>query len=268
MRDEKQTATTAVVTGAANGMGAQCSRLLAEAGWRRLLLTDLDAARLESVAAPLRAGGADVSVLPGDITDPRFPVNLLQALGSSDIGAAIHAAGVAPQTTTIPRIFEINLDASLRLLPAVRSRMARGGAAVFFASIAGHLPVSPEAEAAFDRPLPAEGSANLRHFATDQNQAYLLAKRGIIAAVKREARAFGERGARIVSVSPGLVDTAMTQGVENDLTRSLLGKAAIPRLGRPEEVAAVCVFLCSAAASFVTGCDLRVDGGELAGIGI
>lgn len=268
MSDERLTATTAVVTGAANGMGAQCSRLLMEAGWRRLLLSDLDAARLESVAAPLRARGAIVSVMTGDVTDRDFPARLLQTLGTHDIGAMIHAAGVAPQTTTPPHIFEINLDASLRLLPAVRSRMARGGAAVFFASIAGHLPVSREAEAAFDRPLPAEGSASLRHYATDQNEAYLLAKRGIIAAVKREARAFGERGARIVSVSPGLIDTAMTQGVENDLTRNLLGKAAIPRLGRPEEVAAVCVFLCSAAASFVTGCDLRVDGGQLAGLGI
>src|SRR5262249_40422442 len=134
MSEARLTATTAIVTGAANGMGAQCSRLLAEAGWRKLLLTDLDAARLESVAAPLRSHGADVAVMTGDITDAAFPANLLRALGTHEIGAMIHAAGVAPQTTTPPRIFEINLDASLRLLPAVRSRIARGGAAVFFAS--------------------------------------------------------------------------------------------------------------------------------------
>jgi NAD(P)-dependent dehydrogenase (short-subunit alcohol dehydrogenase family) len=259
---------TAIVTGAAGGMGSQCARLLTRDGWRRLLLCDLDAARLEVIAGPLRAEGAQVSILADDIADHRFPTRLLKQLGDQALGAFIHAAGVAPQTTTIARIFEINLDASLRLLAAVGPRIAQGGVALLFASIAAYLPVTPEAEAAFENPIAPEGSASLRHFAADQNQAYLLSKRAIMATVKREARAFGERGVRIVSVSPGLIDTAMTRGVENDLTRALLGKAAIARMGRSEEVAEACVFLCSPAASFITGCDLRVDGGELAGIGI
>jgi NAD(P)-dependent dehydrogenase (short-subunit alcohol dehydrogenase family) len=258
----------AVVTGAAAGMGAQCARLLVRDGWRKLLLCDLNAAKLEAIAAPLRDSGAQISLLGGDITDLEYPTRLLQSLGSQEIGALIHAAGVAPQMAPIPRIFEINLDASLRLLAAVRTRMARGSAAVFFASIAGYMAVTSEAQAAFEQPMPASGSSALRHFAGDQNQAYLLAKRAIIAAVKREAKAFGERGARIVSVSPGLIDTAMTQGVQNDLTIALMSTAAVPRLGRPEEVAEACVFLCSPAASFITGCDLRIDGGQLAGIGL
>jgi NAD(P)-dependent dehydrogenase (short-subunit alcohol dehydrogenase family) len=216
----------------------------------------------------LRGGGRTVEVLAGDVSDPGFPAQVLERLGSSDIGALIHAAGVAPQMSTLERVFDINLDASLRLLQAVRPRMAEGGAAVFFASIAGSFPVSPEADTAFGQPIPADGSAALRHFAKNADDAYLLSKRAIIATVKREAKAFAERKARLVSVSPGLIDTAMTQGVMNPLTERLLATAAIPRLGRPEEVAAACVFLCSPAASFITGCDLRVDGGELAGLGI
>jgi NAD(P)-dependent dehydrogenase (short-subunit alcohol dehydrogenase family) len=261
-------ANIAVVTGAAGGMGSQCARLLSVDGWSEFLLCDLEEARLNAVAAALRTKNVSVQTLVGDISDPMFPAQLLQRLGPREIGALIHAAGVAPQMATPARVFDVNLDASLRLLHAVRPHMASGSAAVFFASIAGHLPVSTQAALAFEQPIPAGGSESLRHFATDSNQAYLLSKRAIIATVKREAKAFAERNARLVSVSPGLIDTAMTQGVENELTISLLSNAAIPRLGRPEEVAAVCAFLCSPAASFITGCDLRIDGGELAGQGI
>jgi NAD(P)-dependent dehydrogenase (short-subunit alcohol dehydrogenase family) len=259
----------AIVTGAADGMGAQCARLMAEAGWPDLLLCDLNEGALEAVAAPLRTDRSRLETLTGDIADLGFPTRLNEALGSREIGALIHAAAIAPQTAEPNRVFDVNLDAALRLWGALRSRMAAGSAAVLFASIAGHFPVSPEADAAFEAPIPPEGSASLRHFASDSNEAYLLSKRAIIATVKREAKPlFAERQARIVSVSPGMIDTAMTRGVENPLTKSLFASAAISRHGRPEEVATACVFLCSPAASFITGCDLLVDGGELAGLGL
>ncbi len=268
MSEGGHASSVAIVTGAVGGMGSQCARLLAKDGWRELLLCDLDDTRLEAVAAPLRTNGAKIATLAADITHREFTSRLIDRLGPRKIGALIHSAGIAPQMAEPTRVFEINLDASLRLLGALRPRMAENSAAVFFASIAGYLPVSPEAEAAFERPIPPEGSMSLRHFASDSNEAYLLSKRAIIATVKREAKAFGERNARLVSVSPGLIDTAMTRGVENPLTIRLLAGAAVARMGRPEEVAAACVFLCSPAASFITGCDLRVDGGELAGLGI
>ena len=266
----KQRATgVAVITGAANGMGGASARLMAEAGWPELLICDLDAGKLEAAAAPLRDGGAKVDVLAGDVTAADWPQRLLAMLAGREIGALIHAAGIAPQMGTPDRVFEINLDASLRLLATARGHMAAGSAVVLFASIAGSFPVPDDARAAFEAPIPPEGCASIRHFAKDANDAYLLSKRAIVATVKREARSlYAERQARIVAVSPGMIDTAMTQGVRNALTDALFGQAAIDRYGVPEEVAAVCVFLCSPAASFITGCDIRVDGGELAGLGI
>jgi NAD(P)-dependent dehydrogenase (short-subunit alcohol dehydrogenase family) len=259
----------AVVTGAAGGMGSQCARLMAEAGWPELLLCDLDQARLDAVARPLLTSGACVETLACDIAGPDLTPRLLAILGEREIGAMIHAAGLGPQMAEPNRIFDVNLDAGLRLLDVARLRMAEGGAVVLFASVAGYLPVTPEADRAFEQDFPKDGSVSLRHLASSSNDAYLLSKRAAIAIAKREARRlFAERKARIVSVSPGLIETVMTKGVDDPQTMAMLHNAAMPRLGRPEEVAAACVFLCSPSASFITGCDLKVDGGELAGLGL
>lgn len=187
-----------VVTGAARGMGEQCARLMVAAGWKRLLLLDMREEGLQAVAGDLRAQGLEVNVLACDITDASFPGVLFDRLGAAKVAALIHAAGVAPHLSTTEQVFDINLDASLRLICALPPHMAEGSAAVFFASIAGHLPVTPEAEAAFEQPLPDEGSTSLRHFATDSNAAYLLGKRAVIAEVKRAAKPFAAQGARVV----------------------------------------------------------------------
>lgn len=259
-----------IVTGASGGMGSQCARLLAEAGWPELLLCDLDQAKLEAVAAPLRAGGTRVEILAADMRDPAWSDRLIGMLGTREIGALVHTAGVSSGLVfDRDLIFDVNCDATMRLIAAARPRMAEGAAAVLFASLAGHVPVSPEADAAFNAPLPADGTASLRHFAQDADQAYLLGKRAIIAAVKREAKPwYRERKARIVSISPGMVDTVMMAGIDNPFTRALHEGAAIPRFARPEELAAVAVFLCSPTASFITGTDFLVDGGVAAGLGL
>lgn len=260
----------AVVTGAAGGMGSQCARLMAEAGWPELLLCDLDDARLEAVAEPLRGSGTSIETLAADMRGSAWTDTFAKALGTRQIGALIHTAGVSSGLTQdCDLIFDVNIDATLRLVPTARPRMAEGAAAVLFASLAGHVSVSAEADAAFNAVLPEQGTASLRHFAADADQAYLLGKRAVIATVKREAKAwYRERKARILSVSPGMVDTVMMQGIDNPFTRALHEGAAIPRFAQPDEIAAVCVFLCSPAASFITGTDILIDGGVAAGLGL
>ena len=259
----------AIVTGAAGGMGSHCARLLGEAGWSELILCDLDEARLAPVAAGLRAAGATVELLGGQITDPDFATLLLDRVGTRPIGAVIHTAGVSPAIFgDKDKLLEINLDATQALVDAVRARMAPGGAVVLFASMAGYFPMSPEADAAFEAPLPPGGTAELRHLVPNEGAAYTLSKRAVRAIAKREAKSFGNRGARIVSLSPGLIDTAMMAGEKNPQTEAMLAGAALTRLGRPEELAAAAVFLVSPQAGFITGCDLRVDGGALSSLGI
>jgi NAD(P)-dependent dehydrogenase (short-subunit alcohol dehydrogenase family) len=268
MTSGRRTEGVAIVTGAAGGMGAHCARLLAEDGWPTLLLCDLDAARLEPVAAAVRAAGATAELLVGQITDPAFYQELIAALGPREVGAAIHTAGVSPKMTDKDTLLAVNLDGTQMFVEAIRPRIAKGGAAVLCASMVSYFPVSPEADAAFEQALPPGGSAELRHLAAHPGLAYTLSKRAVRAIARREAKAFGRRGARITSVSPGFIDTPMMSGEQSPQTLAMLADSALQRLGGPEELAAVAVFLCSPGASFITGCDIRVDGGAVAALGL
>lgn len=263
-------AQTTVVTGAAGGMGSQAVRLLAEAGHRQLVLCDMSAEALEAIAAPLRASGIGVEIVAGNATDMEFPQRVIAALDGAQIRAVIHTAGISPRAGSIEQIMTVNLDATARLVPALLPYMAQGSAAVLVASNSAHMPMGAEADAAFDQPLPAEGSKALWPLVASPLAAYPLSKRGVITLVKQYAHAFGERGSRIVSVSPGATDTPMVRGemAQGGGAMKIVESAAIKRMAQPEELAAVMVFLVSPAASFVTGTDVLVDGGELLGMGI
>ena len=259
-----------IITGAAGGMGSATARLLAQAGHQDLVLCDMDEDALEAVAAPLRAAGARVRVVAGDVAADDFPARVTAGLAAKPIRALVHTAGISPRAGSIERIIQINLDATARLVPAVLPHMAQGSAAVLVASNSAHMPMGAEADAAFNTPLPPEGSAPLLPLVASPLAAYPLSKRGVITLVKQYAHAFGTRGSRIVSVSPGATDTPM---VRNEMDQGggamkIVETAAIKRLAQPEELAAVMVFLASPAASFVTGTDLLVDGGELLGMGL
>jgi NAD(P)-dependent dehydrogenase (short-subunit alcohol dehydrogenase family) len=253
----------AIVTGAASGMGEAAAGLLADAGWP-LLLTDLHAERLETAAERLR-GRAAVETLAGDLADAAFPERLAASLAGRPVGALIHCAGLSPSMAGPQRILEVNLAATMRLTAAVLPSLAQGAAAVLFASTAAHM-----LGAALDEPLARattpEAVAALAPFAPTSEAAYSVSKRGVQLLVRREAKAFGRRGARIVSVSPGIIDTPMGRAemAVQPAMKTLVENTALPRMARAEEVAAVAVFLCSPAASFVSGTDVLVDGGSMA----
>jgi NAD(P)-dependent dehydrogenase (short-subunit alcohol dehydrogenase family) len=266
MKDEEHQAGVGVVTGAAGGMGSAAAARLAARGWP-MVLCDLDADRLEEVARPLRSAGLKVEVIAGDIAAPSYPARLIAALGERSVKAFIHTAGLSPSMADPQRIWEVNFAATLRLVDAVRPRMAEGGCAVLISSMSAHMVVSPKAEAALSELFSESGSAGWPELARTPEMAYPLSKLAVIRLVQRQAAAFGTK-ARIVSISPGLIDTGMGRAemaVHPQMT-DMLNRTPLGRLGLADEIASVAVFLCSAEASYVSGCDIRVDGGTTAAL--
>jgi NAD(P)-dependent dehydrogenase (short-subunit alcohol dehydrogenase family) len=259
-------ARTNVVVGAASGMGAAVAELLAPRG--PLLLADRDGEALADVAGRL---GTDVATIVVDLADADSAVALAGATG--ELGSLVVTAGLSPQMAGGRRIYDVNLIGLARLLAAMEPAARPGSVAVCFASMAAHmLPASAEVDAVLDDPLSPSFFDDLGALGFDVEQpqlAYAVSKRGVVRLVRRLAGAWGARGARLVSLSPGVVDTGMGRlELEHEPSMTeMVAASALRRMARPEEVAAVAVFLASEGASFLTGADVLVDGGAIAAMG-
>jgi NAD(P)-dependent dehydrogenase (short-subunit alcohol dehydrogenase family) len=255
-----------VVVGAASGMGAAVAPLLAPRG--PLLLADRDAERLRTVADAL---GGDVTPLACDITVSTDVDALGEAVGR--LGCLVVTAGLSPSMASGRRVFEVNLLGLERVVRAALPLIGEGSAGVLLASVAGHLlPASDPVDAVLDDPLSATFFDDLAAQGVDPDNpqlAYALSKRGVRRVVRRHAAAWGAKGARLLSLSPGIVDTGMgrLEATRQPMMAKMVESSALGRMGRAAEVAAVAAFLVSDAASFMTGTDVLVDGGELAALG-
>jgi NAD(P)-dependent dehydrogenase (short-subunit alcohol dehydrogenase family) len=256
----------AIVTGAVGGMGSACAVRLAAEGWS-MILCDIDPVRLEALAAPLRAPGLNIDLLAGSIADAVFPDRLLTAIADRPIGAVIHSAGLSPTMGSAEQIMTVNYDASARLVALIRPRMSPGGCAVLIASSSGYSTVDPAVLAAIDAIPEDGGGASLLAFANGSSgYAYSISKKAVLRMVERQATAFGRRGARIMSISPGLIDTPMGRAEQKAHPQmdKMLALTPLGRYGTSDEIAKVAVFLCSPGASYLSGSDIKVDGGVLA----
>jgi len=260
---------TIVITGAAGGMGRACALRFAAAD-RRLVLCDLREESLEGIVAEVSEKGAEAIAVGGDIADPAFPARLVEQLGTTPLGVLAHTAGLSPTMADADRILEVNLFATRRLVDALKSRFAPGGSAVLISSCSAYMIPHGAFAGEVKAWLESGDTSDLVTTAQTPGVAYPASKRGVIALVSHMATALGAAGVRINSISPGFIDTAMGRA-EMEVSEqmvAMIGQVPLGRLGEADEIAKVVEFLCSPAASYVTGCDIKVDGGILGRMGL
>jgi NAD(P)-dependent dehydrogenase (short-subunit alcohol dehydrogenase family) len=172
------------------------------------------------------------------------------------------------------RVAHINGTGTVNVTQSFLARAGEGDVLVNVASVAGHglpkvLIPSRAFKIAETRPADFEKAivsrARLVGKKLHSGLSYAISKAFVIWYSRSQAIAFAERGARIVSVSPGSFDTAMGKLEKDHGAADLLKVAAIKRFGKPEEIAAVLAFCASEAPGYLTGTDILVDGGTRAG---
>jgi NAD(P)-dependent dehydrogenase (short-subunit alcohol dehydrogenase family) len=240
-------------------MGAAVARKLAPRG--RLLIADYNLAGVEALAADI---GGDVQAFQCDITNQTQIDTLLAAVDELD--ALVVTAGVSGSQAPGPRILEVNLTGVARVLRAAEPLLHEGAVGIVISSQSGYMvPNAPELFAVIDDPLAPDFIEKLSKVMDVDvaHLAYQLSKRGVHRMVRRLAKAWGMKGARLLSVSPGINDTPMNRSDEakNPVMLDMIKACPLGRRGTPQDIANVIAFLTSSDASYMTGSDVLVDGG-------
>lgn len=261
-----------VITGGAGGMGLATAKIVGQD--HELVLCDVRQDRLDSAAATLTDLGITATAINCDVTDRDAVAGLFDtAAGIGPIASVIHTAGVSPSMGAAEYVMITNAIGTLNVNEVFFDAAGEGSAIVNVASMASHmLPDELVPSQHFDLAF-----TDRERFLTEMLAACDIAgeemRSGLAYSVSKtfvrwyscaQAERFNGRGLRIVSVSPGSVDTEMGLLEADAGAGAMVANAAVPRWGKAEEMAELFAFCASDRATYLTGTDILNDGGVIA----
>ncbi|MCJ8010562.1 3-oxoacyl-[acyl-carrier-protein] reductase [Paenibacillus sp. KQZ6P-2] len=237
----------ALVTGASRGIGRSIALALAEAGANVAVNYSGSEAAAQSVAQEIKQLGVEAFAIQANVGQSDQAEQLIKEVANvfGRIDILVNNAGITRDNLIMrmkeeefDQVIETNLKGVFNCLKSVSRPMMkqRYGRIINISSVVGVLGNA--------------GQAN-----------YVAAKAGVIGLTKSSARELASRGITVNCVAPGFIDTDMTRELSEDLRDKMIQDIPLARLGQPEEIAKVVVFLASEGASYMTGQTLHVDGG-------
>lgn len=238
---------------------------------KHVVLADLKQENADAAARTLHDAGFTVTATRVDVSsreDVQTLIKMAMALG--EISGVIQAAGVSPSQAPIEAILKVDLYGTALLLEEFGKVIAPGGSGVVISSQSGHrLPAltaeqdkalaTTPVEALLDLPMLQPGQVR------DTLHAYQISKRGNSLRVMAEAVHWGKRGARVNTISPGIIITPLANDELNGPRGAgycnMIEKCPVGRAGTPDEVGNVAALLMGADGGFITGSDFLMDGG-------
>jgi NAD(P)-dependent dehydrogenase (short-subunit alcohol dehydrogenase family) len=241
---------------------------------KHVVLADLHQANADAAAEVLADTGFDIDTATVDVSSRESVYALVRSTAASgDITGVIHAAGVSPSQAPPEAILAVDLYGTAVVLEEFGNVIASGGAGVVIASQSGHRlgALTPEQDKALAT-TPAEELLALPMLQPDQVadtlHAYQLAKRGNSLRVMAESVRWAKRGARLNTISPGIIITPLAKdelaGPRGEGYRRMIEQSPVGRAGTPDEVGSVGALLLGSDGAFITGSDFLMDGGVTA----
>lgn len=240
----------------------------------KIVIGDRNIKNAETITQTMNNAGFDAVAVEMDLSVRSSILNLIaEAQRYGDIAMLVNAAGVSPSQASIETILKVDLYGTAVLLEEVGKVIKYGGVGVTISSQSGHR--MPALSAETDEQLATTPTEQLLSFDVLQPQnirdtlhAYQMAKRCNVKRVMAEAVKWGERGARINSISPGIIVTPLAidefNGPRGDFYKNMFAKCPAGRPGTADEVANVAELLMSNRSAFITGADFLIDGGATA----
>lgn len=261
-----------VITGGAGGMGLATAKIVGRD--HTVVLCDVRQDRLTTAATTLQDLGITPTVVHCDVTDRQAVADLLgTAANLGTIASVIHTAGVSPSMGPADYVMRTNAVGTVNVDEEFYALAAEGAVIVNVASMAAHMlpaeiiptsqfPLALEDIDAFMAAMMA--ACDIAPEEARSGIAYAVSKSFVKWYSQSQAERFSARGLRVVSVSPGSIDTEMGRLEEQAGAGAMVADAAVPRWGKPEEMAELLAFCASDKAGYLTGTDILNDGGVIA----